>query len=1058
MQKIAEGFKGSEDYGDAIEAFFDTDFSSVKKYREKMGLSRKDLLSLIQPSDSADFWEKGMITGIKSGLKLKEWKKGGEGLWANVHAKRKRGESPAKKGDKDYPDSKQWNKLTKAEFGMELQGEEVNDRYADDPTMETSGGDVSDGMRKGGTVYNRRKYSTGAEKYRRGGESLPKYQTKGAVKEKETIEDKRKRTSITGEYYGGVLAGHEIGDIFDFKKGNFKAGFSADHPDVLEWRSVKGFSADKLLNWFYNTQANIPFFNYKDQAADVKTFDINDRSTWEGKNYGYPMAENFRGSSGVIDHPNQNTNWYPTDKDMAHAMSRELLSATDMQIFFYNGQPFTNEEGDEKDVRLGLKAGKQMADLEFRISNANSKSEVTEIMKEFNKNINFESFAYINNKMNPLNLKEGTLMALESILEDYRKEIASPMFNNLNVEGIKQLGDLDEARTNTQYALHNELAKVLTGKDLESGPIIDYVNNILDGTLDSYFDAHVSNLANHSELAQFKNKKEFDEWTKSSEFKHGFWDANNISYVGANGEVVTGKDITIPYNTMYDEYKPYYAGEDATWPIDNFDGNKQFRIYNKDQALESNIYPINGFDGSGNSPIGGLLSWVTGQDFKIPSLWGGSGADLSSLELPVHNPYRKTFEYYDYDENGMVSKTHTIDNPTYNSEASKAYRKMMGNNGDGVGGTITTNMHGNDFLNFMHPNTGTLSTEALENGFAISQNPYYNNTEAQTKFQLQKTQPHQFMNMTDEDIKTKYNERIVGLSGKNANPVHEWNGMNWVGGGLTGFQILKSGIMKAATWKGAGTQLGAYYRNPGKWGYVGSTLNSAGYLGKGVFNTYDKTSIGRFTAASLPKTGGFVNLNNVAIGTFGYNELKGSVNDFSKGDIWGGTKNLAFGALNTGILYNRLKGAQNWMKFPDFNKTNMFKGKFGNYNLGADGLKLNTRFNPATNTYEMNNLGGLSDKVGNLSNFSLREGINNLNSKYKVFPRMKQIPQDVFKNDYAFYKSYDLFKPRLTQQGVKSAFEGGLMRNQINPLNPNVTPSLLPPNYRLGDGINKITP
>jgi len=27
----------------------------------------------------------------------------GSGLWANIHAKRKRGESPAKPGDKDYP-------------------------------------------------------------------------------------------------------------------------------------------------------------------------------------------------------------------------------------------------------------------------------------------------------------------------------------------------------------------------------------------------------------------------------------------------------------------------------------------------------------------------------------------------------------------------------------------------------------------------------------------------------------------------------------------------------------------------------------------------------------------------------------------------------------------------------------------------------------------------------------------------------------------------------------------------------------------------------------------
>lgn len=35
------------------------------------------------------------------------------GLWDNIHAKRERGEAPAKPGEKGYPDAKQWNKLTK---------------------------------------------------------------------------------------------------------------------------------------------------------------------------------------------------------------------------------------------------------------------------------------------------------------------------------------------------------------------------------------------------------------------------------------------------------------------------------------------------------------------------------------------------------------------------------------------------------------------------------------------------------------------------------------------------------------------------------------------------------------------------------------------------------------------------------------------------------------------------------------------------------------------------------------------------------------------------------
>ena len=35
------------------------------------------------------------------------------GMWANIHAKRKRGESPAKPGDPDRPSKEEWDKNTK---------------------------------------------------------------------------------------------------------------------------------------------------------------------------------------------------------------------------------------------------------------------------------------------------------------------------------------------------------------------------------------------------------------------------------------------------------------------------------------------------------------------------------------------------------------------------------------------------------------------------------------------------------------------------------------------------------------------------------------------------------------------------------------------------------------------------------------------------------------------------------------------------------------------------------------------------------------------------------
>ena len=39
-------------------------------------------------------------------------KKGKPGMWANIHAKRKSGEKPAKPGDEDYPDEKAWKDNT----------------------------------------------------------------------------------------------------------------------------------------------------------------------------------------------------------------------------------------------------------------------------------------------------------------------------------------------------------------------------------------------------------------------------------------------------------------------------------------------------------------------------------------------------------------------------------------------------------------------------------------------------------------------------------------------------------------------------------------------------------------------------------------------------------------------------------------------------------------------------------------------------------------------------------------------------------------------------------
>ena len=57
---------------------------------------------------------KKMGYGHKKGpFKMKSPLYGKRGMWDNIHAKRKRGEAPAKPGDPDRPSSKEWKKNTK---------------------------------------------------------------------------------------------------------------------------------------------------------------------------------------------------------------------------------------------------------------------------------------------------------------------------------------------------------------------------------------------------------------------------------------------------------------------------------------------------------------------------------------------------------------------------------------------------------------------------------------------------------------------------------------------------------------------------------------------------------------------------------------------------------------------------------------------------------------------------------------------------------------------------------------------------------------------------------
>ncbi len=52
-------------------------------------------------------------------------------LFANIRAKRKRGEKPAKKGDPDYPDEESWEKATKKE-SVDEEVEEIEEKIEKD--------------------------------------------------------------------------------------------------------------------------------------------------------------------------------------------------------------------------------------------------------------------------------------------------------------------------------------------------------------------------------------------------------------------------------------------------------------------------------------------------------------------------------------------------------------------------------------------------------------------------------------------------------------------------------------------------------------------------------------------------------------------------------------------------------------------------------------------------------------------------------------------------------------------------------------------------------------
>ena len=76
---------------------------------------RKIALALTKKKKELEKKMDSDLKGLYSDAELQLEK--GKGLWANIHAKRKRGGRAAKKGEKGYPDEKAWKSTKKASEG-----------------------------------------------------------------------------------------------------------------------------------------------------------------------------------------------------------------------------------------------------------------------------------------------------------------------------------------------------------------------------------------------------------------------------------------------------------------------------------------------------------------------------------------------------------------------------------------------------------------------------------------------------------------------------------------------------------------------------------------------------------------------------------------------------------------------------------------------------------------------------------------------------------------------------------------------------------------------------
>jgi hypothetical protein len=117
---LSEGMVGKEPEGASYKPTL-LDISDNAKKIDSMIDSEADLPAWVQDKITIANHNMEAIAGYLESDNLDEESKG---LWANIHAKRKRGEAPAKPGDEDYPEKKAWDKASKSE---ELSEEEYGE-------------------------------------------------------------------------------------------------------------------------------------------------------------------------------------------------------------------------------------------------------------------------------------------------------------------------------------------------------------------------------------------------------------------------------------------------------------------------------------------------------------------------------------------------------------------------------------------------------------------------------------------------------------------------------------------------------------------------------------------------------------------------------------------------------------------------------------------------------------------------------------------------------------------------------------------------------------------